>query len=177
MPKIKDATIKPTFIPPERRVQIIGEINEEAYKEFSNKLYELEYDGSGTIVIELLSNGGEAVTALAFASRIRVSPCKIVVIGYGEVCSAAVLILAYGDERLMTAESWVMVHEDSMKLNGEVRELQREAGHLRRMEDQWASLLEQRTGTKASTWTKLHGDTTYLSATECLNLGLIDGVL
>ena len=162
----------------QRLIKIIGGIDEAAFKEFSEAIDALEKQSkTQPIDIELSSGGGSAYDALAFYSRLRLSPCHINIRTYGLVASAAVLVLAAGDVRAMTAESWVMVHEDSTKLKGHVFELEREAKHMRRLEDQWNALLAKRTLVDAATWGGLHRATTYLSAAECLELGLIDKII
>ncbi len=69
-----------------------------------------------------------------------------------------------------------MLHEDKDKLNGSVVDLERETQHLRNMETQWSDLLTKCSHTPVN-WTKLHKDTTYLNAHECLKLGLIDEII
>ncbi len=159
------------------KIYIVGDINEESFQKFSEELTELENEDASTINIELLSAGGIAVDALAFAARMRMSPRNLTITAYGEVASAAVLILAYGAVRRMTKEAWVMVHEDSGKCNGDVSTVEKRAKHWRRMEDQWNLLLSQNTNADVETWAQLHKDETYLSAEECLNLGLIDEII
>lgn len=162
----------------DRLIRIVGTIDEASFKEFSEQLYAYEQkDNRLAVTIELSSGGGVAYDALAFGARMRNSPCDIIVKAYGFVASAAVLILAYGDARYMAAESWVMVHEDSDKLKGSVVDLERESKHLRCMERQWAFLLAARTKTLASKWATLHKDTTYLTAQECMDLGLVDKII
>jgi ATP-dependent Clp protease protease subunit len=159
------------------KIKIIGAIDEDAYTEFCNKLDDLETGGVKVITVELNSGGGTAYDALAIAGRMRTSKCKFTVTGYGLIASAAVLILAAGDVRVMTKEAWVMVHEDSGRIKGNIVTMELEALHFRRLENQWAGLLAERTLTKAEVWTKLHKETTYLSAEECLALGLVDKVI
>ncbi len=162
-----------------RLIKIIGSINEESFSSFCDQMDRYEASGKTPIYVELSSGGGAAYDALAFLGRIRNSPCEVVVTGYGLVASAAVLVLAAGDTRYMARDSWVMVHEDSGKLKGTVVDLEREAAHLRRMEIQWNKILAELSHykTTASVWADLHSNTTYLSAIECLRLGLIDEVL
>jgi ATP-dependent Clp protease, protease subunit len=161
----------------DRVIRIIGSIDEAAFKEFSEQMAALEDASRSPIKIILSSGGGSAYDALAFSARMRLSPCRLMVTAYGLVASAAVLVLASGSRRYMTKESWVMVHEDSDKLNGNVVELEREVAHLRRMEDQWAELLELCTDISAATWTKLHKETTYLTPAQCLKLGLVEEII
>jgi ATP-dependent protease ClpP protease subunit len=77
----------------------------------------------------------------------------------------------------MAKDAWIMVHEeqDSFK-NKPVHDLEVEANHSRAMENQCNSLLEKRTGTSALTWGKMHKATTYLTAKQAKQLGLIDAI-
>ena len=164
-----------------RRIAIIGEIDSEAYLKFSDELYELEHEFRNSenqeITLELSSEGGSAELALAFSGRMRNSSLTIHVKAYGLVASAAVLILASGDTRSMSKESWVMVHEEGLELEGNVVSVEKQAAHYRRLEDQWTYLLASMTTASVEEWTALHKAETYLNAKQCLELGLIDEVI
>lgn len=160
----------------------ISEISMESFLEFSKQLAAIEDktmdSGLTEQVIELCSGGGESYAALAFVARMRLSPLMLKVIGYGYVASAATLILASGDKRCLTKEAWVMVHEDQGALEDvSIAAMEREAAHLRNMESQWVSLLTEVTNTSFEYWTSLHQETTYLTPTECLELGMIDEII
>lgn len=157
-------------------IYITGEINEEAYTKFCEALDSFDQYNE-PIEVHLNSGGGDASDAIAMATRMRLHPYAVNVTVYGQASSAAVIILAYGARRRMTTESWVMVHEESDKISGDVRLLEREVEQLRRVEKQWAELLAERTKVTASYWESVHSETTYLSAEECLELGLIDEVI
>lgn len=156
--------------------RIVGPINYDSLSKFLDDIEHLERDHA-TVVVELASEGGDTYAALAIAARIKNSSRRVVVKAYGLVASAAVIILAAGRTRHMDSSAWVMVHEESEELSGSVVDLERESTHLRRMEDQWTSLLAGYTKTSAAKWTELHKQTTYLSAKECLALGLIDRII
>lgn len=161
-----------------RKIYLHGEVNEEMALKFSRRISLLERESKKLpITIELSSEGGTAYDALTIASRMRISPCDISVECFGLVASAAVIILAYGDKRFMTKESWVMVHEDHGTGEGSVSDLERNIAHSRRMETQWYDLMAGVTITSSTQWAHLHKLTTYLTAEECLNLGLIEGIL
>jgi len=159
-----------------RKIHIFGEINEEAFVIFNRKLDKLESMSNEDIRITLISGGGEASTALAFFDRIKASPCEIDIVATGLVASAASLILAAGDVRYMTKNSWVMVHEDApgVSKHSNVSQAELQVAHARRLENQWNELLESVTKTSAVAWDKLNKAETYLSAEECLNLGIVD---
>jgi ATP-dependent protease ClpP protease subunit len=163
-----------------RTLYIVGEISAENYLKFSEQLAVLEgvkRAADNPITIELFSEGGDAYSALAFAGRIRNCKSPTIIIAHGYVASAAVLILASGVYRKMSKEAWVMVHEDSGEIAGNVTEMQRDANHFRRLENQWAKLLEQVTNRSAKFWADAHTKTTYFCARECLDLGIIDEVI
>lgn len=160
-----------------KKLYIVGEINYEAYQKFSESLTELEDKGFKYIAIELVSDGGDAMAALAFSSRIRNTNCDITIIALGNVASAATLILASGDFRMMSKDAWVMVHEDSGEVSGTVSEMEREVKHLRALEYQWNDLLFKLTNTEARVWQDYNKRTTYLNAEECLKLGLVDKLI
>lgn len=161
------------------KLYIIGSIDENLYAAFTEQLTELEKVtglNSYSIEVELLSEGGSAEIAMAFAERIAKSPKDICITAYGPISSAAVMILASGDYRRMAKSAWVMMHEDSGRVKGEVSQMEAYAARLRQLEDQWAMLLEKFTNTKASVWTRLHKTTTYITATQAKQYNLIDKV-
>lgn len=161
-----------------RRIKIIGEINDEAFSSFLDEINDFEVSSKvKPVYIDLFSGGGDAHAALAFAARMRLSPCPLVVTAYGYVASAAVLVLASGTTRRMTKEAWVMVHEESGKISGDVVTMERETKQLRALENQWSELLSLRTDESDLTWTNLHKQTTYLTAYKCLDLGLIEEIV
>ena len=160
-------------------IYITGDIDDLKFRDFCDAMFDSEKSSAKVIDIILHSYGGDAFSALAFHDRIKNSNKDVRVTVYGSCMSAAVLILAAGDIRRMTSNSWVMVHEDGVaKLKPQdVTALERYAKHYRRVEDQWDDLLEQNTGTPASTWKVLHKAETYLLAEECLELGLITEII
>lgn len=159
-----------------RKIYITGEITFEKYEEFSRDLSELESSSNSGYILELASEGGSAYAALAFAARIRSSPCECEVRAYGMVASAAVLILAAGHHRMMSKIGWVMVHEEQGEVQGSVSDIERESKYMRILENQWDKLMHEFTDKMESVayWEKVHKATTYLSAEHCLEVGLVN---
>lgn len=159
-------------------IQVIGTINEEAFAAFSKSLRVCEESGIKKVTLELSSGGGVAYDALSFYNRMRHSSVEIIVLAYGLVASAAVLILAAGDKRLMTSEAWLMVHEDSTsELSAKVTNIEKEAKHLRAMEEQWNLLLELHSNTSSAAWEDYSREETYFTSSDCLTLGIIDEII
>ena len=163
--------------PSNRIINLHGTIETSMYTEFSNHLRILENQSKAPVIIDLLSEGGDVHSAFAIYDRLQESSVKFHVIGRGLVASAAVLILVGGDKRYLSKNAWVMVHEESGEFSGNVTLLEKETSQLRAMETQWNDLMQKHTSVPKETWAKMHKDTTYLSAKECLALRMIDGVL
>jgi len=166
---------------PGSKIQIVGSIDEDSFRDFSQSLFEIETSPTKSrmaVEIEINSGGGTAMDALAFYGRIKRSPCVINITAYGLVASAAVLVFAACEQRRMTKECWMMVHEDQDSLkNASVSEFEKRTAHSRRLENQWSKLLEDLTGTSQEIWLNLHKETTYLSADECKALGIATEVI
>lgn len=158
-----------------RKIHVHGEISTESYDKFAKRMSRLERDGSGVIELELFSEGGLACAALAYSARIRRSPCAVRITAYGLVASAAVLILAAGDDRHMAKDAWLMVHEDSIsEFEGDATAVRRLTKQLDLMENQWSQLLAELTNASKEEWMRLHSIEQYISAEECLRLGIAD---
>ena len=163
-----------------RKLYIIGPIDWESYATFSEDLDTLvDENNKKPITIELASDGGDAQAALAFYDKIRNCVCDVTVIGTGSVASAAVLILAAGDYKVLTRSAWVMVHEEVITEASyhSVTHGENEFKHYRALENQWNYLLSICTSTSADKWGQMHKCTTYLTAQDCLALGLVDRIL
>lgn len=160
-------------------IYITGEIDDSKFAVFSTAMNDSEESAHKTIDIVLNSTGGNAYDAIAFHDRIKNSKKDVRITVYGACMSAAVLILAAGDIRRMSKNSWVMVHEDTTEVSDDMRvhDAEKILKHSRRLENQWDKLLEESTGTGADIWKHLHKVETYLLADECKELGLIDEIL
>ena len=160
-----------------RKIYIVGDISYNNYALFTERMTELESEGDEDIIVELTSDGGDSYVSLAYVGRIRKSKCIVRIVGNGYIASAAVLILAAGDRRAMTSESWLMVHEEAGEVNGNVALKEIEIKQLRRMEEQADNALSSWSKVSASQWKEFHKQTTYFTAHECFKMGLIDEVI
>lgn len=163
------------------KIYITGEINSDTFETVASAVDQALYDNERLDII-INSHGGNAIDGLAIYSKIRrfrkSYNLQVNVAAYGECSSAAVIILAAGKKRRMAKEAWVMVHEDQADLEGSsTSQFEIEAKQQRRLEDQWCKILAKETLTSKEEWSRLHKQTTYLSADECLKLGLITEVI
>jgi len=162
----------------DRKIYINGEISNESYLRFAKKLSRLEvlYPGQ-TIQVEITSDGGDSEAGLAFFDRIRNSPSQVVTVAYGLVASAASLVFAAGHKRFMAPNAWLMVHEESLEgLEGTVANLERDLRHLRKVEDQYSTLMASVSKMHKDNWDHLNINETYITAEEALQYGIADGI-
>lgn len=158
-----------------KRLRLIGEVSQEMYAKLSKQL-DKHSPEEGPIVLEICSEGGCLYAALAISGRIRNSDLEIYTLGYGQIMSSAVLILASGDKRYMSPEAWVMLHETQHSIKASSKNLRREAKQAQREELQWATLLSELSkGAKSpEEFLTASNSIVYLTAEECVKMGLVD---
>ncbi len=161
-----------------RKIYLLGEVNETMYATFTTELDELlSTSSTKPVQVELSSEGGTVLDALAIVGRIVNAPCPIHVTVYGKCMSAAVLILACADKRSVSSEAWIMHHEDTLRVKGSTTDLQRMAARAEQDETHWGQLLGKYTKVDEVHWRAWARKTTYFTASEALAMGLVDEVL
>jgi ATP-dependent protease ClpP protease subunit len=149
----------------------------EAYAEFSRQLDAVEAEGHKAVLVELVSDGGESSAGLAFAGKIRSSPCTVIIQAHGSIQSAATLILASGSIREATPETVFMVHESSYKFKGNTSTLKKLVDDALLAEVHWANQMARFTKMSKREWQKLQAKTLYMNAKQALVAGLIDTII
>lgn len=90
---------------------LVGEVNPGMLQTTCMTLAEYEARGVKQIRIDISSMGGNFEDGLAIATRIRMSPMKIVTCGMAEVASSGLIIYAAGDVRIASPWCNFMFHE------------------------------------------------------------------
>ncbi len=140
----------------QREIYVHSELEEADGPWFVSVLRHLEQrDSQAPIRIMLNTPGGSVDAMFAIHDAIRATPCPVQVLAYGMVCSAGVLLLACGDERLVTPSTVLMSHES----RGGQEELGFRASRDRRkFEDwqhtYWAELMGRYTPRDAGWWSR-----------------------
>lgn len=135
----------------------MSEIEEDTDEELSMVLDYFAHTGMDEVTIRLNSPGGDVKSMFAIHDLIRTSPRDICVYGYGEICSAAVLILACAPRRVVSESCVLMSHESTV---GESELGLRAAKERRKWEDWthtwWCDLMARYTpdGQDAAWWRK-----------------------
>lgn len=152
---------------------ISGSIDDSTVKAVYQKI--IEQQANGPIYITINSQGGDEHCARAIAGMIRTvqnAGSQVTTFGFGDIQSAAVLIFAAGDFRLLSRFASVMVHESSAEVDGNASTIKSYAKQMETDEKFWCDILQELTGTDSKTWMKLHNEETYLTPEEALKLNL-----
>lgn len=153
---------------------LFGEITEEKVLELIKQIHTLQKPA----LLYINSEGGSLYDAFALYHAIRHSPKKITTIGFGLVASAAVIILAAGHKKLISAEGWVMVHEGQSDYGTATpKEIRKTQMQSIRLEKQYCDILATHSKADTEIWDKLCKKETYLTANELMDLGLVDQVI
>jgi len=161
-----------------RVIQVVGEIDSNMFRHIDAGLTLLEEGSRKAITLRLNSEGGYPSDALAIVGRIKASSCQIIIEAYGQVSSAATIILASGKKRRMSEYCLFMTHQSSYEVGGSHVEIKDAVDQAEQEEKIWASHMGRFTGTDAEFWYELHktGKNKYFNATECLNMGIVDEI-
>lgn len=160
-----------------RKIYIAGQINTDAYLEFSKEVDRLAAESTKPIHVELVSEGGHAYDAMAFYGKIISCKCNIIITAHGYVHSAGTLILAAGDLRYCTPEISIMVHESSNKFKGNTSTLKELVRHEEEEELAWSTLMAKHTKASVEAWLQMNKKTTYLNADQAKFYGLVDKII
>lgn len=161
----------------ERMIRISGPINSKAFRKFDSAMTELESQGRKTITIKINSPGGEVYQALAIIGRIKNSPCNVITEGYGEIMSAATLVLASGDKRRVSKYAFFMHHEASYTVEGRQSEIEASVKQAKSEDLKWCEWMAEFSKKKKEYWLKsgVHVDA-YFTPEELLELGVVDEI-
>jgi ATP-dependent protease ClpP protease subunit len=159
-----------------RIIHLSGEIEEDSGEWMHTVIESL---GKDRIEIHLNTPGGDVDSMYAIHDTIR-RHGNIKVYGYGQVCSAGVLILACGHEREVAESTILMSHEST----GSAGELGYRAAKDRRKADDWqhvywAELMARYTPNDARWWrqkTEKTAEYWLLGGREIVEAGLADKV-
>lgn len=93
-------------------------------------IWQIENQQAEQIDVYIQSPGGSAFEGLAMYNALRNHPAKVTTHILGAAASAGSIIYMAGDERVMPANTWLMIHEPSLRINGTARQLREAADFL-----------------------------------------------
>lgn len=163
-----------------RIVTLSGEIEEGWFEFLDTRISLLESQNQKAILIRLKSQGGSVYEALAVVGRLRSSPCKMIIEGYGEIMSAATLILAAGNRRRMSRFAWFMHHGPSWAIDttrlADVKDYVRQT---ERESEAWSQWMAEFTLKDKDFWMakELDKKDHYFTPQEALACGVVDELI
>lgn len=162
-----------------RVISIVGAIDEEVVKAVDYALCEFgTKETEKPVHFHICSHGGEVYSALAILGLMKASKCEIYTYGFGEIASAATVILAAGDRRFVSNLAHFMHHEGSYEVDGRHSQMKALVKQHEREEQQWASLMEKFTKKPKQFWLKEGtGVDVYFTPAQLVELGVVDEVI
>lgn len=161
-------------------IKVFGDIDTDTAKDFISEIVEHSINPTQEITVLLNSDGGCLYSMFAMHDVMRHVDNPILVIGLGQVMSAAAVLLTAGDRREVMPNTTIMLHEPILSdLSDEykVGDLEIEMAHLQDLRQRMYKLLSQYTGQTVKSLTRDLGNRDfYLTAKEAKDYGLIDSI-
>lgn len=133
----------------------------------------------GPIELWINSPGGYMSEMFGIYDIITTRKNHIITVGFGEIASAAGLILACGDERKVTENAFFMAHESSSVLEGPKSLVDDQLAVWERQNKKWAELMSRHTKHEAKWWlTKWKTKRElWFNSQEMLEHGIVDSIV
>jgi ATP-dependent Clp protease protease subunit len=139
--------------------------------------YLLRVNPDKDINMNITSYGGDVYAMLGLVDFIRSLPVKVNTHCIGTCMSAASVLLACGTGvRTMSKNSTVMVHEGSAFEAGKTTDVMKGVDHLKDLQKNINEILGEVSLKDAKFWEKVQRNDTYLTASMCLDYGIIDKI-
>lgn len=164
---------------------VIGDANGESKDTISNAL---KMAGGQDVVVNISSSGGSVFDGLSIAAMISSYNGKTTAKGLGIVASAATLIMLSCKEKVMSKNSFFMLHNSWGGSEGNAEEMEKTVELLKKVDEQMAEIYtsqiesknKMKEGDREKTLKmvkKMMDDETWLTADEALEIGFIDKVV
>ena len=128
------------------------------------------------ITLCINSGGGSVFDAFAMMSALRAHDAKVTARVDGIAASAASFLLAAADEVTMSSVAWIMIHDATGRCYGRAEDMRETADWMDKVNAQLAGIYAKRSGRDASEFADAMKKTTWYTADEALDAGLVDGV-
>jgi ATP-dependent protease ClpP protease subunit len=143
--------------------KIVDEIEEDAKLE-NKKVTQLN--------IYINSNGGCARSGLLLYDIVRGLSCNVTTIAHGLVASAATLLFLAGNNRLITPNSVLLIHEVSMEIDGALHTVKTDLKNALNMSSDFANIYYKHSNLSKHTIRKIMKSDLETSAKLALRYGL-----
>jgi ATP-dependent Clp endopeptidase proteolytic subunit ClpP len=138
---------------------------------------ELSKAGNNTpINLRINSAGGDVFEGIAIYNSLKKHNATINVEVEGLAASMASVIMLAGDTITASENSLIMIHNPSVGIQGESKDLTKKAELLDKIKDQMVGIYSSRTGMDSEQVVQMMDSETWLTANEALEVGLVTNV-
>lgn len=138
--------------------------------------YALARTNASEITVRVNSPGGDVFDGIAIMNALIAHPARVTVMVDGLAASIASVITLAGDRVVMGHSAQMMIHNASTLSWGEAAELRKTADLLDQVSGVIAQAYADRTGTPVEEWAARMDAETWITAQDCVHLGLADEV-
>ena len=148
-------------------------------QDFDKALKEAKAGGATKLTIRVNSPGGEVYSAVAMRSMVINAGFESVRVMIEGLCASAATLFATipGATVVIAAGSEFMIHNPATMAWGTAESLEKEAAHLRKLEDQFVAMYAEKTGHSEGTIREWMDAETWFSAAEAVENGFADELL
>lgn len=129
------------------------------------------------IKILINSFGGDVYEALSLFDVIKLLPNKTIGLGVGLIASAASLVLAACEERYLTLNSFIMIHELSSNLDGKHADQKNEVIHQEQILSNMYVIYSSVMNNKLEQIKEMLRKDCYITPSEALKIGFINKII
>jgi ATP-dependent Clp protease protease subunit len=164
----------------ERIILVSGQVESNMTANIVAQIKYLEYqDPSAPITMLINSPGGSVIDGLAIVDIMRESRCRIITVGNGMQASMGSILLAAGDERKMTKNGQLLVHQIMGGAAGGTQhtDFELNAAHMGKLHEDLKSVYVEFTGLNHKYWDLVGERDTWFTAEQALKIGYITGIV
>jgi len=158
----------------------IGDIPELGIEGYTFKQFKDEVDSvlneTNTIIINIMSYGGDLYQALAIYDYIKNLDVKVITNVIGASASAATVISLAGDERYITENSKYLVHKASTMFYGNADELSKDIEEMKQLDAELIKIYVENSNLNYEQVEALMREEKFISAEKAVEYGFIDKI-
>lgn len=165
----------------QRIIYLSGDVSEQSINAVNAQLINLASQSDKPINLVISTYGGSVHEMFGLYDTIKFLSCPVHTTGLGKVMSAGVLLLASGEKgkRLIGPSTRVMIHSVSSWAFGNIFDMENLVQETKQLQLSMTDALVNETNMSKEQLTKLMKSKTdtYLSASECIKLGIADKIM
>ena len=170
------------------QIDIIGAIDSFSDANANNLRAQLETANGGDVTLNIASEGGSYFEGLTMASMISTYKGKTTAKGIGIVASAATVVFLAADEKILTKNSFFMIHSAWAGAEGNAKEISKTVELLSKVDEQMVNIYTAQMESKGKLINNSIEETkayvkemmqaeTWLSAEEAVDYGFADYIM